>query len=173
MHDTQTQIRQLTQRMNREFEKPSVSAASKRAVQHYVREMQDDYQLTRRRDGYEEYLLQYVSRQQDAFETGDRGEPVCTCHNPECPLKRRRLPRTVRRADDVDSGIRAYRNDHRGDPVVLAEAQRAWGRAAGRVEATLQHCLTVLTNDLYADREPDAVLGELETRPPTVAEAEP
>lgn len=106
-------------------------------------------------DAYHDFLLSFVAREVEKFRTpaadhgydDNREDPVCTCNDIQCELKQGRLPVEVRSADDYDRGIRAFRQDHRGHPRVLDEAQAAWRDKRGRVVTELRDMVVALGTD--------------------------
>lgn len=79
-------------------------------------------------DAYHDHLLSYVQSERELFLEDDddglsRSEPLCTCSDGYCDLKRGQLPTRVREADDLDAGIREFKQRHNGYPRVLDEAQ--------------------------------------------------
>jgi len=84
--------------------------------------------VTRGREGYEDFLLTFIAREEDRYgaDTVDdthhdsvRDVPLCTCDDLGCELKHGRLPLAVRDADDLGRGIREFKQEHNGDPLVL------------------------------------------------------
>lgn len=106
---------------------------------------------------YRHHLVTYLKEAKTAFENGER-ETLCTCGDPYCPLKRGTLPAAVTRAEDLDTGIEAYKLDHADEPRVLLEARESWLEDAREVRETLQQALATLRKrdvDEPADADAD------------------
>lgn len=72
------------------------------------------------REAQEQFLLDYIQREADR---SDREEPICTCDDGWCKLKQTELPRPIREAEDVMSGMADFQQSHYGRAVILEEAR--------------------------------------------------
>jgi len=125
---------------------------------------------------YERFLVRHIKQARREFREGDRTEPLCSCANPYCNLKRGKLPPDVFLGESTDDGIRDFMLEHDGDGRVLDEARGQWVEDAGQVIQTLTEALSLLkANELPADREDDAADDTSTDTDPadTTAEATP
>lgn len=106
-------------------------------------------------DGYERHLIDYLQEQKDAFQNRENVDPLCTCSNPWCPLKRGRLPARVKMADDTEDGIREYRDQHDGDCRALKDARAEWVEKCSEVKQQLDHSLSILRGATVPDDHED------------------
>jgi len=155
--DNYDHIRDLWTTINRHFERDdkSIPTAQKRRANEWLSRHEAILAVAERADGYEEFVLSYIQREQSRLRDGrrQRDRPVCTCENINCPLKLGRLPRQIREADAVDDGIQDFRTGqrHQGEPRVLTEAQEAYAELMTATGEILREAITVLTAD---DEEP-------------------
>lgn len=145
-----------------------------RDADRLVREVMTD-------DGFLEYLSSYVSREHTKLEADRNGEPehypydetrsrpLCTCSDRYCRLKRGKLPRQIRDADDPKRAMRRFAHDHDGDPLVLQDARDTYADRCGEVEATYRRIIVCGQHNIHPD-EYDAL--ERETDDETEADAD-
>jgi len=118
--------------------------------------------VTRGREGYEDFLLTFIAQENerhvadspdDTHHDSVRDEPLCTCDDLGCELKRGELPLAVRDADDIGHGIREFKQEHTGDPLVLdydgdpPGARQAWSAKRSRVWRVLRRLDTYFTQE--------------------------
>lgn len=119
-----------------------------------------------REDSYQDFLLSFVQRERERFlaETPDehdygdevRSEPLCTCSDAFCDLKQGKLPVVVRRAEDLDVGIRKFKQAHHGYPRVLDEAQEARDAKLSGIVADLGKLIVALSKNIPPDELPES-----------------
>jgi len=122
--------------------------------------------VTRGREGYEDFLLTFIAQENERYSADSldhthhdtlRDEPLCTCNDLGCELKHGQLPLAVRDADDIGRGIREFKQEHSGDPLVLdyggdpRGARQAWSAKRARVWRVLRRL------DTYFRQEQDGV----------------
>lgn len=162
-----SQLSSLLEQVNKQFRKPSTSYQTKQYANWRIQEIRADFDKATRDNADTDFLLSYIQAECEKFKLsrkdGDkektleesyydevRENPVCTCDNKlshQCPLKRGILPREVRKADSIDDGIRKFRANHNGNPIVLQDAQAEWAELVGRVETELRDILSALSSD--------------------------
>jgi len=177
-------LESLRDDVDRQFKRASrnVSIETKQWANQKLTELTPRLHEVTREDAYEDYLLDSIQAEAEKFQlytefqdsdlgrqefVADtyydelRDRPVCTCdgkHGHKCPLKLRELPREIRRADDLDAGIREFRAGHRGRPIALLDAQQAFAAKVAHVEQELRTLLSVLSSDeIPADTDDAAV----------------
>ena len=176
MDDILTQRAESVMALLREPGDPGLKLqASKR-----LRELRSDQQDVLSQDGRESFLLREMQREVDRFHaTPDelesldaaepRSRPLCTCADTECPLKDGRLPVIVREAvrdgQPLREGIRRFRQNHIGDPLVLNDAEDALDDKVGRVMEGYDLVIISLSEN--------TPIEELEQRRTDDADAEP
>jgi len=150
-------------RIQNRFASTSIDNELKEWASDQLDAVQADLDLiTRGRDGYEDFLLTFVAREEDRYgadtvedthHDGVREVPLCTCDDLGCELKHGRLPFAVRDAAKLDHGIRAFKQDHNGDPLVLDHdggppgARQAWSAKRSRVWRVLRRLDTYFTQE--------------------------
>jgi len=101
---------------------------------------------------YERFLVKHIKAEKQAFQDGDRTEPLCSCSNPYCNLKQGKLPPAVALGETTDDGLQAFLMEHDGGEIV-DEARDQWVEDAGVVIQTLTEALSLLkSNELPEDR---------------------
>ena len=100
-------------------------------------------------NAYERHLTSFVADEVAALASGDRGEAVCDCPRPTCPLKLGQLPPAELQAGDLDQGIRRYQHSHVGDAVVLDEAREAFMEKCGRVKSVVREAVGIIKQDEF------------------------
>jgi hypothetical protein len=161
-------------RIQNRFASTSIDDDLKRWAAEQLDAVQTDLDLvTRGRLGYEDFLLTFIGREEDRYtaDTVDdthhdsvREQPLCTCDDLGCELKRGQLPLAVRDAEDLGRGIREFKQEHNGDPLVLDHdgdpggARQAWSDKRARVWRVLRRLDTYFTQeqDGVPDLDPDA-----------------
>lgn len=162
-----SQLSSLLEQVNKQFRKPSTSYQTKQYANWRIQQIRAEFDKATRENAYIDFLLSYLQAEREKFklsrEEGDpeellkesyydevREDPVCTCDDKlshQCPLKRGILPREVRKADNIDDGVRKFRANHNGNPIVLQDAQEEWAELVGRVEQDLRDILSALSSD--------------------------
>lgn len=151
--------------------RPTISYETKQYVNHRLREERSIFERITRENAYEDFLLTHVQAEREKYllykRDGEveenlsespydavRENPVCTCDGKrahQCPLKQGHLPREVRKADNLNDGIREFRAAHTGNPIVLQDAQESWADLIGEAEHILRDLLAILTSDEIPD----------------------
>jgi hypothetical protein len=142
-------VRPLLKRIDILLRDPSIETAVKRWALSALEERASDRQRVLRDGGYEDFVLEHIQREAERFtsDDGERTEPVCSCRDTECPMKQRTLPAQLQEVDSIDAGIRAFRQEHRGNPRVLGEAQQAWGDLVAGAEQDLRTIMLHLSDE--------------------------
>lgn len=110
-----------------------------------------------RGDAYEDFLLSYIRRERAQFRAGGRDRRLCRC-TWDCPIKQGSLPMELDTADNIDSGIRAYKRAHAAQPIVLDEARKQWAIRVSQLESVLNEIYAALASD---ERPGEAALTEI------------
>lgn len=109
-------------------------------------------ELQASRERYQIYCAENTDERLEASPYDEvRTEPVCTCsgrYAPRCPLKRGELPREIRTADTLAEGIREFRMNHNGNPLVLTSAQQRWSEEVAEVQTELRKLVSRLSGSL-------------------------
>lgn len=137
----------LTKQCDRLLRDPSIPVPVKRWALSTLDELSGDRQRILRDGGYEDFVLEHIQREADRFKSDDRSGPLCSCRDTECPLKQQTLPAELRTAGSIAAGIREFRQQHRGNPHVLGEAQRSWSDLVGAVEQDLRRIMLHLSDE--------------------------
>lgn len=149
-----------------------VSLETKRYATSRLAEITPQLERVSRENAYQDYLLDHLQAEGEKFQLYTefrdsnydeqeqflddqfydelRENPVCTCDGPHghrCPLKRRKLPWEVRNADSIDDGIREFKANHAGRPLVLLDAQEEFAGLVGEVEQDLRNLVAAITSD--------------------------
>ena len=95
-------------------------------------------------NAYDRHLVDFLQSEKEAFEGGETDDPLCSCANPYCSLKRGELPAVVRMNDDTETGIRQFREGHDGDARVLTDAREDWIEKGSEVKRHLEDTLSIL-----------------------------
>lgn len=124
-------------------------------------------ELVSRDGGYQDFVLSYIQSEREKFHatlehpSGEtRDKRLCTC-TWDCELKRGDEPAEFRKHDDLDAGIRAFKRNHDGRPIVLDEAREAWGEQVGEVETLLRRLVTAMSNNCIPEWADDDDLRHL------------
>ncbi|QZP37079.1 hypothetical protein [Halobaculum magnesiiphilum] len=179
----------LLDKVETKFERASsnISLETKQYANRRLTEITPDLQRISRPNAYQDFLLDQIQAEKEKFQLAKRfdrsdaeskaefladeyyeelrEDPVCTCdgkHAHKCVLKRGKLPIEVRNADNIDEGIREFRAEHNGRPLVLVDAQDEFAAFVGEVEAELRELIAVLTTDEIPD---DAASTDADTQP--------
>jgi hypothetical protein len=164
------QVDTLLDDIRRMIKDRSVEPEVKRYVNQELRELRPRIDTVTDADRHHDYLLEQVQAARERYQIhcaedseqhlaespydSTREDPVCTCsgrHAPKCPLKRGELPREVVDAADMASGIRAFRGNHNGNPLVLRDAQQSWSDEVAAVETELRELITVLSANVLPE----------------------
>lgn len=133
------------------LQRESIDPKIKAATRDWLYEQDVNVNAVLDPTGYETDVHGYLSREHDRAQvTADsvddspfdepREEPLCTCSDADCSLKRGQLPPSIRLADDTRAGIQAFMDSHGGDPRVLREAQQRQRDRRERVTKLLMTC---------------------------------
>lgn len=180
----------LVDQVERQFRRASsnVSYATKAYANRRLTEITPDLQRITRANAYQDFLLDQLQAEKEKFQLYKRFQrsdadsieafledeyydelrqrPVCTCdgkHAHKCPLKRGKLPFEVRNADDIDDGIREFKAEHNGRPLVLVDAQDKFATHVANVEADLRDLIAVLATDELPPDAQEATAGDQAT----------
>ena len=149
----------------------------KEFVNRKLRDNRGLIELVTREGGYQDFLLSYIQSEREKFNarlehpSGEtREKPLCTCEW-DCEMKRGDEPTEFRTHDSLDAGIRAFKRNHDGRPLVLDEAREAWGEQVGEVETLLRRLVTAMSNNCIPEwAEDDDLRNLLEERRRSEAE---
>jgi hypothetical protein len=162
-------------RVQQYIDRPTTEGAAKDAAIEWLGRHRDIRAIAGQVSDYEHFVLSYIQREQARFRAsgddhpyqGTRETKVCTCDAHNCPLKKGRLPREIAEADDLNEGIREFRQrpSHNGDPLVLSEARQVYAEVKSAVDEVHLQAQRILLNwsDDYEAPAEDITLGE-ETR---------
>lgn len=169
--------------VQRQFRRASsqVSIETKQYANRRLTEITPRIERVQRENAYQDFLLDYIQAEAEKFQLfvefrksdvddkeefldgryydDFREDPVCLCDGKmghSCPLKTKRLPWEVRDADNIDDGIREFKGNHSGQPVVLLDAQREFAKLVASVEQDLRDLLSVLASDEIPEQPPSA-----------------
>lgn len=124
-------------------ERTSVDAEIREQVQETLADVDGDWQRITREHAFRQFLHSFLLDERDRFQSGGRDDPLCTCGNPECSLKRGHLPGRVLTADDLIEGIYVHQEKH-PEARVLLEARDEWSEMRARVRTHLREAKMVL-----------------------------
>lgn len=179
MYDTHETLPSAIRKIEARFASPDFSEPLKKWAIEQLEPIQSDIDLIQRGDdGFEDFLLTFVTREEarclvnTAFTQADeyreripydtvRERPLCTCDDRGCELKAGRLPLTIRNAADIETGIRTFKQDHVGDPLVLDHdgaprgARQAFSAKRAAVWTTVRTVKTYMTKD--RDQPPERI----------------
>ncbi len=158
----ETLFKQREERVAAKIEQPSVDPGLKLGASEALREIRGDLNDVITQDGREAFVLRYLQQEAERFradeETLDaleadepRTRPLCTCRDSGCALKEGRLPVIVQEASTLQQGIRRFRHEHMGDPVVLDDAEGELDSKIERVMQTYDHIMISLSNKIPID----------------------
>jgi hypothetical protein len=159
------------------FDDPDIRTDLKVACRQELADVQDELLALDRQRERERFLHQYIEEQvalADADTVADldadvfddpsdddlRDKPLCTCPDPYCDLKMGELPIELQQAADFETGVSDFRQDHRGSPKVLDEADQAY---IDRITSVLDVLLTVqiaLSNKTHPSDVDDTDVSE-------------
>lgn len=137
-----------------------------------LNQISGELETIRRQDGFQDFALDRILQEREKYRASEdeledlpygelRDDPLCTCPNSECPIKEGELPRKIRDADDFETGLREFRQTHRGDPVVLREIRDEYDETVSRVKSTLRRVLSALSNNqIPGEPESETVLED-------------
>jgi len=156
------------------------------AASEALKEVYSDHRDVSTQEGREDAMLRYLQREAERFRADDetlntldadepRTKPLCTCSDSGCALKDGRLPVLVETAETLQKGIREFRRRHRGNPVVLDDADAMLTEKEARVGQMYEFIIISLSNDIHIDevramREDDAEDSDTATDAETAAE---
>ncbi len=154
----QTRIDTVAAKLNQ----ASVDPELKLGASDALREVRADQRDVLTQDGREAFVLRYLQREAERFRADDetldaldadeqRTKPLCTCSDSGCALKDGRLPVLVENAETLEQGLRQFRRRHRGNPVVLDDAEHALDDKVGRVMQVYDHIMISLSNGIPID----------------------
>jgi len=141
------------------------------AAMDIVSEVATDATRLQQEDAYHDWLIDTLNREKDRLDAGERSEPLCTCSDPYCAIKRGKIPAAVRMADSIDRGIRVFKQDHVGDPRVLIDARERWLTKANRTREALRTAVLVIRGELDHDPREDDPAETIEEGDGTSASA--
>jgi hypothetical protein len=153
------EIRQLSEEITRQFRRNGGDPDVKTWANNTLESIQTDFERIRHTNGYQDFILEYLSGEIERFHADDKTdlentpyeEPrttqLCTCNTGECPLKQGRIPREIKHANSFTSGLREFTQHHQGDPIVLTEAKTLYFETITQVKSTLRTVVTALTNN--------------------------
>lgn len=144
--------------------KPGYSNDTEQYVSEVLREITPIIERLQSDGAREDYVLSYVS--QAASGTIDYNNELCTCRSINCPIKDGRIPGTISRSDNINTGLRKWRMPHRGEPLVLDQALEAWTELRANVRDALEQCMQALKQDEPPDSRPENHLahGSISTK---------
>jgi len=133
------------------------------AAMDIISDVADDMTRLQEEQAYQQQLIETLKTEKDRLDAGVRDDPLCTCSDPYCALKRGTLPAPVRMADQIDDGITDYKTDHMGDPRVLLDARTQWLEKGHRVRERLQTAVLVIRGEL--DHDPQVSEADVSAEP--------
>lgn len=118
------------------LQQPSIEPSLKVETSQLLRVVREPMRYVLEDDGEIDFILWYLTHEADRFhateddmENIDADEPrsrdLCTCRDSGCALKDGCVPVVVEEAETLSTGIRKFRQQHTGDPLVLNDAQDA------------------------------------------------
>lgn len=147
-------IETTADRVYRRFHNPNIEQEVKEWANEQLREIQLGLdQVLQFDEGFEDHLLAFIKTEIDRYHVDDvqgspyesaRKRPICTCEDLGCKLKNGRLPHAVVTADSMQQGIKAFKHEHRGTPLVLLDGAEAWSEKRAEVWSVLRHIETYL-----------------------------
>lgn len=168
MTNTDSEISSLSRDITREFRRKGTDLETKQWASRQIRAIGTDMELLNKPEGYRDFLLDYINREltrwrasspEDLEETPydePRSDRLCTCRKEECPIQQGRIPREIRTASSFYRGVREFKQKHRGDPIVLADAREKWAEKRNHVKSRLRLVLSALANNQIPDHESES-----------------
>lgn len=144
------------------LEKAHYDPELKDAASEALQEVYEDHRDVSTQEGREDAMLRYLQREAERFKadaetlaTLDADEPrtraLCTCSDSGCALKDGRLPVLVETAETLQKGIREFRRQHRGNPVVLDDADKKLTEKEARIQRVYDTIIISLSNEVPID----------------------
>jgi hypothetical protein len=115
-------------------------------VNHLHDTVQEDLDMFRERGAYRRFLLSYIDEAYRNFRDPDSGRerPLCNCPSPSCDLKDGKIPSKMELSDTLRGGFVEFRQEHRGQPIILDEARGAWREKKKNVKSTLRTMIAIM-----------------------------
>lgn len=149
--------RDVTERLGSSSTKVEAKASANRALE----EISEDIELLLQPDGEEDYILSHLHREKERYQADSveelpsyvdaetlRDDPLCTCRNSDCDVKKARIPVSVQKADTLQKGIRRFKQEHAGHPEALDSAATEYRRTLSNVHQQLRLIYSALGSNV-------------------------
>lgn len=160
MDHQQQLVKDRLEWVNRELERQHDTAVAM-SVTDYLRPNLDTVFELVDGEGAQLHMLEYISQEArrhvaDASDLPSefdkrRDKPMCTCSVGVCPPRNGRLPVEVREAPSTMVGVRRFKHQHTGEPIVLLEARRDYLDALTDLYDRLGVAKVALANEQTVD----------------------
>ena len=156
------EINELSQEVRSLKHNTALSYEVEEYVNRLQSEVQSDLDRLKEPNAFRDFLLQYVDEQYRDYRDDEkaRQEPLCTCPSPSCDLKDGRIPATLNLSNSLSQGFVRFRQEHRGQPIVLDEARDAWRQKKKRIKDNLRHMILVMHRGSLPEEEQERLAKE-------------
>lgn len=173
--------RDINERLGSSAPSPETKASANRALE----EIDEQLELLLARDAEEDFIISHLHRERARFQADSvedlpayieadilREEPLCTCRNPDCDVKKARIPVAVQKSGTLQKGIRQYKQKHAGYPEALDAAAQEYRQTRARVHQQLRLVYAALGSDVTVEAlsEPTAADSAADEPEPTSAD---
>jgi len=86
---------------------------------------------------------------------GNREQPLCTCTDPYCTIKKGEVPHEMKQAESFEEGEREFRESHGGDPLVLKHAYDEYVDVRSDAMETLRRNWMALQHEVHPNEIAD------------------
>lgn len=119
--------------------RPSIDSSVQRDAEKEMRDVYAELLALESDQAFINHVSEYVREQYEAYQRGDRDEPLCSCRNPCCHVKNGEVPPQLRRrgsgmilSRDPMTLVSEYIQDH-PQATVMHELVQAWNEREGEL----------------------------------------
>lgn len=157
-------VEKLARDVTERLSSSSISVEAKASANRALEEVSEDIELLLQADGEEDVILNHLHRERERFQADivvdlpkyidaqeTRDDPLCTCRNSDCDVKKARIPVSVQKAPTLQKGIRQFKQTHSGYPEALDAAAEEYRQTRARVHQQLRLVYSALGSDVTVD----------------------